>query len=83
MVPYTLSKKEEYHEKPSSKIQYLWGIFVNKSSLETKIREAYVVNPFAQHYFMEILPKWKIRAFDLDYLIKNLHKTSFLYLTSY
>jgi hypothetical protein len=57
MVPYTLSQKEEYHEKPFSKIQYLWGIFVNESSLETKIREAYVVNPFAQHYFMEMLAK--------------------------
>jgi hypothetical protein len=52
MVPYTLSQKDEYHEKPSSKIQYLWGIFVSKSSLERKIREAYVVDPFAQHYFM-------------------------------
>jgi hypothetical protein len=62
MVPYTLSQKEEYHEKPSSKIQYLWGIFVSESSLERKIKEAYVVDPFAQHYFVEKLKKWKIKA---------------------
>jgi hypothetical protein len=62
MVPYALSKKAEYHEKPFSKIQYLWGIFVSESNLERKTREAYVVNPFTQHYFMEMLAKWKIRA---------------------
>jgi len=62
MVPYTLSQKEEYHEKLSSKILYLWGIFVNESNLERKIREAYVVDPFTQHYFMEMLAKWKIKV---------------------
>jgi hypothetical protein len=62
MIPYALSQKEEYHEILYSKIQYLWAIFVSESSLERKIREAYVVNPFAQHYFMEMLAKWKIKA---------------------
>jgi hypothetical protein len=34
MVLDTLSWKEEYHEKTSTNIQYLWTIFMGKSSLE-------------------------------------------------
>jgi hypothetical protein len=62
VVPNAQSQKEEYHEKPSSKIQYLQAIFVNENNLERKIKEAYVVDPFAQHYFMEMFAKWKIGA---------------------
>lgn len=53
MVPDTLSRKEEYHEKTSTKIQYLWTTFVGKNSLEKKN----VANPFVQHYFMELQTK--------------------------
>jgi hypothetical protein len=37
-------------------------IFVNENNLERKIKEAYVVDPFAQHYFIEMFAKWKIGA---------------------
>jgi hypothetical protein len=50
----TLSRKEEYHEKTSTKIQYLWTTFVGKNSLE---KNNYVANPFVQHYFMELQTK--------------------------
>jgi hypothetical protein len=50
----TLSWKEEYHEKTSTKIQYLWMTSVGKNSLEKK---NYVANPFVQHYFMKLQTK--------------------------
>jgi hypothetical protein len=65
VVPNTLSCKEEYNQKPSTKIKYLWAIFVGKSIMEWKIREAYVVDPLAEHYFMELQTKKKIRGISL------------------
>ncbi len=62
VVPNTLSYKEEYNKKPSIKIKYLQVIFVGKNIMERKIREAYVVDPLAQHYFMELQTKKKFRG---------------------
>ncbi len=46
-------------------------IFVGESNLERKINEAYVVDPFAQHYFIELWVKRKIKGMTLkDGLIK-------------
>jgi hypothetical protein len=53
LVLATLSWKE-YNEKPSTNTQYPWAIFVGESHLERKIREVYVVDPLAQHYFTEL-----------------------------
>jgi hypothetical protein len=49
----TLSWKE-YNEKLSTEIQYPRAIFVGESCLKRKIREVYVVDPLAQHYFAEL-----------------------------
>jgi hypothetical protein len=44
-------------------------IFVGESNLE--IKEAYVVDPFAQHYFIELWVKRKVKGITLkDGLIK-------------
>jgi hypothetical protein len=55
----TLSRKEEYHEKSFTKIQYVWTIFVGKNSLE---KISYLANPSMQHYFMELQAKTKSGA---------------------
>jgi hypothetical protein len=36
MVLYALKQKEEHNKKSSTKIQYLWVIFVDESDLERK-----------------------------------------------
>ncbi len=62
VVRNTLSCKEEYNQKPSTKIKYLWVIIVGKNIMERNIRETYVVDLLAQHYFMELQTKKKIRG---------------------
>jgi hypothetical protein len=46
-------------------------IFLGESNLERKIKEAYVVDHFAQHYFTKLLVKRKIKSITLkDGLLK-------------
>jgi hypothetical protein len=50
-----LSRKNEFQlERPSTKTQALRAIFEGESNLEWKIREAYMKNLFAQHYFKKL-----------------------------
>jgi hypothetical protein len=47
-----LNRKEEFRlGKPSTKTHALKAIFQGESSLEQKIREAYMQDPFTQCYF--------------------------------
>ncbi len=52
-------------------IQIFHAIFVDKNDLEHKIKEGYVKDHFAQHYFGELCDKRKVKdIIFLDMLLK-------------
>jgi hypothetical protein len=55
VVHDSLSRKKEFQlERPLTKTQALRAIFEGESSLEWKIREAYMQNMFTQRYYKNL-----------------------------
>ncbi len=66
VVPYVLSRKEEYQGKMHwESIQILWAMFIWESDLDRKIQKAYVEHCLAQSYFNDLRQKKKVRGITL------------------
>ncbi len=62
VVLNVLSWKEEYqNERVVNVMQALRAKFVGESDLDRRLRESYVNDHLAQHYFIELRHKHKVR----------------------
>ncbi len=63
-------KKEFQNDKLSTKMQTLCAIFIGESNLKHNIKETYLKNAFAHHYFIKLQNKRKVKGITLRKLLK-------------